>query len=360
MPNTAAYGFMGLEDIYNQRVTDVEPEVIDTAVIDSAAAHSRDMNAILDTLVEPTTERESAFALPTGGELQPGSEFGTPVPTRGYREIEQGYPLMRGMDSFGLNREAYAKLRIGEMNKLMLNVQSKDARWMIRRLLAAIFTNVSWTFAEKGRSSVTVRGLAVTGDGSIFLDQNGDLTTANHYTFQASAIDNSNNPYSAQETILRAHPANTGAIVTYIPSGLVATTTALSGFYEYRNPTDFVQYADNLSFAADEVNEFIGFGNEVLGVVSGNIIVLSRRMPAGYVMSVVDAIDKPLVMRQEPEESLQGLQTVPIQRDSNFRTWDFYRKAGFAIRNPIAIAVRQIGAGAYSIPSGYDARTLAG
>lgn len=360
MPNSTAYGFIALEDLYDRRVQDLEPEVIDTAVIQSAEAHSRDLNAIIDTLVEPTTEREASFELPTGGELQPGSEFGTPEVTKGYQEIEQGYPMMRGMDSFGLDRESYAKIRVEEMNKLMLNVQSKDARWMIRRILAAIFTNVSWQFKEKGRTTVTVRGLAVTGDGSIYLNHNGELTTANHYTAQAAAIDNSNNPYETQATILRAHPSNTGPIVTYIPPDLADDTQDLSGFYEYRGANDFVDYADNLSFASNQLGDFIGFGNEVLGIVSDNIIVLSRRMPAGYVVSVVDDINKPLVMRQEPEESLQGLQVVPIMRDSNFRTWDFYRKAGFAVRNPIAMAVRRIGNGSYAIPSGYDARTLGG
>ncbi|MEO7094065.1 MAG: hypothetical protein ABI175_12500, partial [Polyangiales bacterium] len=49
------------------------------AVFASAEAHARDMAAVIDTLVERTTVRDGAFALPTSGELQPGSEDGTPI-----------------------------------------------------------------------------------------------------------------------------------------------------------------------------------------------------------------------------------------------------------------------------------------
>lgn len=358
--NLITYGFMMLEDIYDRRVADVETERIDEAIRASAAAHSRDVSTILSTLVEPTTARDGAFALPTTGELQPGSENGTPIPTQNYLEITNGYPMWRGMDSFGMNRETYAKITVGEMAANMLSVDSKDARWMIRRMLAAIYTNVSYTFKEKGRTDLTVRGLAVTGDGAIYLDDNGESVAANHYTFQAGAISNSANPFTANEAILRAHPSNTGVIVQYIPSGLVADTQALASFYPFNSNNGLVDYGADIDLANAGVGRYIGFGNEVLGVVSESVIVLSRRLPAGYVVSTVEGVQKPLVMRQEAEASLQGLQSVMTQVDSNFRKWDFYRKAGFAVRNPIAMAVRQIANGSYVIPTGYDARTLAG
>ncbi|HYD83326.1 MAG TPA: hypothetical protein VEA63_04725, partial [Opitutus sp.] len=337
-----------------------DAERIDDAVFQSAEAHTRDMNAILDTFVERTTVRDASFELPTSGELQPGSENGTPRPTQGYQTISQGYPMFRGMDSFGLNREAYAKLTVREMDKLMAGVQSKDARWIMRRVFGAIFTNVSWTFKEPGRSDLTVRGLAVTGDGSIYLDFNGDLTTADHYTGQADAISNSANPYEANSAILRTHPANTGVIVSYIPPGLMATTAALEGFYPYQPNDGLVDFGGLVDVAAANVGAFQRFGNEVMGVVGDNVIVVSRRLPAGYVVSVVDTDEAPLVMREEPEAELQGLQAVPMVVDSNFRKFDFYRKAGFAVRNPIAIAVREISDATYDIPSGYDLRTLQG
>jgi hypothetical protein len=358
--NAITYGFGQLEDVYDRRVADVETIRIDTAVYDSARIYADDLDAVIADLVEPTTQRDGAFELPTTGELQPGSENGTPIPTQNYKEIVQGYPMWRGMDSFGFNREAYEKVTVAEMDKQMLAVQSKDARWMFRRIFAALFTNVSYAFKEKGRTDLTVRGLAVTGDGAIFMNQNGDLATADHYTFQAGGIANLTDPYVANEAILRAHPSNTGVVVAYIPSGLVADTQALSGFYPYQPNGGLVSFGDGVDVASNGIGQYRSFGNEVLGVVGETVIVVSRRLPANYVVSIVQGGVKPLIMRQEPETRLQGLQVVPIQVDSNFRKWDFYRKAGFAVQNPIAMAVRQIGNGAYVIPTGFDARILPG
>lgn len=357
--NLITYGFMQLEDIADRRVADIEPAIIDTAIYQSAEMYNRDLNAILDTLVETTTQRDSAFEIPTTGELQPLSENGTPIPTQNMLTITQGYPMFRGGDAWGFNREAFAKLTVRDYDKLVLATQMKDARWMFRALLGAIYTNVSWTYKEPGRTDLTVRGLAVSGDGSVYLDQNGNATTADHYTGQAGAISNSANPYTANEAILRAHPSNTGQIVAYIPPDLMADTMDLSGFYPQASNNGLVVFGSGVDLSAPGNSRFLRFGNEVLGVVSETVVVLSRRLPAGRVVSVVDG-DKPLLMRQEPETDLQGLRPVPVQVDSNFRKVDWYRKAGFAVRNPISMAVREIGDASYDIPTGYDLRTFKG
>lgn len=361
MPNIQTWGFYQLEDRYAQRISEIDSVIIDTAVYQSAMAHTRDMDAMRDTLVMRTEARDGYFELPTSGELQPASENGTPRPTQGYRRINQGYPLYRGMDSFGYNREAYAKTTVGQMDKEVLRIQSKSARWNIRRMLAAIFTNASWTFAEEGRTNLTVRGLATTTDGSIYLNDNGDLATFEHYTAQANPIGNAtgDNPFAANEAILRQHPANTGVIVHYIGDDLVASARALAGFYPY-NPNDgLVTYGDGVDLASDRIASYLGFGNQVIGVVGEGVIVSAARMPANYLLSTVEGVDALLVMREEPEAVLKGLQVIPHRVDSNFIKWDFYEKAGYAVNNPIGAAVRRIGNGTYAIPTGYDARTLA-
>lgn len=361
MANVQTWGFYQLEDMYDRLVTDINSTIVDTAVIQSAAQHTLDMDAMRATLVTPTTARDGYFELPTSGEPQPASENGTPRVTQGYRRINQGYPMWRGMDAFGWNREAYAKLTVSDMDKEMLRMQSKFARWNMRRMLASIFTNASWTFTEEGRSNVTVRGLATTSDGAIYLDQNGDLATFEHYTGQANAIGNAagDNPFEANSAILRGHPSNTGVIVHYIGTGLVTSTKALADFYPYNPNGGLVGYGNGVDLASDAIARYLGFGNEVIGVVGDGVVVEAARMPANYVLSVVEGIDPLLVMREEPQASLQGLQVVPFQVDSNFRRWDFYEKVGYAVNNPIGAAVREISDASYDIPTGYDARTLA-
>lgn len=360
MANAQTWGFLQLEDVYDRRVSEVDVERIDAAVFQSAEMFNRDMLAMIDTLAERKSVREGSYDLPTAGEMQPLSEDGTPRPTQSYRTITQGYPYWRSGDSFGTNREAYANLTVREMDKLMVGVLAKSARWNIRRLLAAVFTNVAYTFKEKGRTDLTVRPLATTADGAIYMDFNGDMQTVEHYTGQAGAISNSANPYTANETILRAHPSNTGTIVHYIPSGLVADTQALASFYPYQPNDGLVQFGIGIDTAAPGAGQYVGFGNEVIGVVGEGVIVLSRRLPAGYVVSIADGADKPLIIRQSPIATLQGLQMVTDQVDSNFRKWDFYEQAGFAVQNPISMAVREISDASYDIPTNYDARLLPG
>lgn len=359
MANVQTWGFYQLEDVYDRLISDLDSTVIDTAVRESAAQYMRDVEAMRTALIMRTTARDGYFELPTSGEPQPASENGTPRPTQGYRRINQGYPMWRAMDSFGWNRETYAKQTVQNMDKEVLRMQSKFARWNMRRMLAPIFTNVSWTFEEEGRTNLTVRGLATTADGSIYLDQNGDLATFEHYTGQADAISNSANPFTANQAILRGHAANTGVVVHYIGAGLVEDTMALASFYPYNPNGGLVEYGDGVDLASGSVSRYLGFGNRVIGVVGDGVIVEAARMPANYVLSVVEGLDKLLVMREEPQATLQGLQVVPFQVDSNFRKWDFYEKVGYAVNNPIGAAVREIGDASYDIPAGYDARTLA-
>lgn len=360
MANTLAWGFGQLADVYDRRVRDVDAELIDTALFESAAMFNETVSEMEDTLVERTTQRDGAFELPTSGEPQPGSENGTPRVTKGFQEIQQGYPMFRAMDAFGYNREAYAKLTVRQMEKDYLRIETGFARWKIRRILGAIFTNASWTFKEPKRTDLTVRGLAATGDGDIYIGYDGELTDANHYTAQADAISDDANPFEANSDILRAHPANVGRIVSYIPTGLIASTKLLEGYAPY-NPNDgLINYGGLVDVASDTVAQYLTFGSEVLGVVGDNIVVVSPHMPANYVVSMVQGPESLLVMREEPETDLQGLQVVPIQEDSNFRRWDFYLKAGYAVRNPIGAAVRRIGNGSYAIPTNFDLRTLPG
>lgn len=361
MANGVAYGFYNLQDMFAERVTNVEPEVIDTAIQQSAAQYDQDLNAMLSLLA---TRHEGypklRFELGGEGELQPLAQNGTPIPTRTGARYEVALPMWRGGDSFGANREAWAKMTVGQMNSKMLNVQIKDAKWNMRRLLAAIYTNVNVTYNDDNDTigALTIKPLA-NNDTDKYVNLAGDLAVAQHYTAQASAIDNSNNPYLVNYNLLAEQDANAGPYVSYIPADLVATTMALSAFNENPNLSPFVDFGVNETQASEAVEDYLGFGNRVLGEVSGSIVVESRRLPAGYVLTI-DVSQPFMRYREEPEPELQGLQMVTQQVDSNFRKIDFYRKRGYAVVRRPGAAVRRIGNGSYAIPTGYNLATLAG
>lgn len=362
MPNTLAYGFSNLQDVFDENVTDVQVETLDQAVRDSAQAHSEDVNALTSTFVEHTTVPQIRYELPGDGELQAVGENGVPLPTRAGARYTRGFPLFRGADSFGANRETWAKMTVAGLNRRMLNVQNKDARWNIRRILAAMFTNVDYVFNDENDEvgAITVGTLAKTGDGSIYPNLNGQLVTANHYVAQAAAIDNTNNPYKVAAALLRQHPSNLEPFVSFVSTSLIEDSMALSAFYVARGLEPLVNFGADVSTADDEVEEFIGFGKRVVGVANNVILVEAPRVPDGYIVTYAQGSGAPLRMREEPEVTLQGLQTVIHQMDSNFRRYDFYRKAGYGVANPVSVVVTQVGSATYSIPSGYDIRTLPG
>lgn len=360
--NVIAYGFEKLQDIFGERVTAVAPEIIDDAVFNSAQKYQDDLDSMTALWVDDLEGYpKRRMKIQGGGELQPGSQNGVPVPTRSISSYEQGFPFMRGMDSFGGNRETWAKFTVRDINERMVNVMKKDAAWNIRRLLAAIFTNSTWTYADDNDDigNLSIKGLA-SGDSDEYVDLNGNLVTATNYTFQAGAIDNTGNPYSTLYDLLYVDDSNSGPYVAYIPPGLVATTRALSDFVPNAQQTPFVDFGANTDLADDSVNQYLGFGNRVLGVVNETIIVESRRMPTGYVMEVALGAGPFVLSREEPEPELRGLQMVPFAENSNFRRYDFYRKRGFAVSRRRAAAIIKISAGSYTIPTGYDASTLGG
>ena len=362
MPNTLAYGFANLQDIFDENVTNVRIETLDEAVRTSAQIHSEDLNALLATFVERTTTPQIRYELPGGGELQAVGENGTPLPTRAGARYTRGFPLFRGADSFGANREAWQKMTVGGLNRRMLNVQTKDARWNIRRILAAMFTNVDYVFDDEDDEigAITVGTLAKTGDGSIYPNLKGELTSFNHYVGQANAISDTENPYKEAAGLLRQHPSNLEPFVAYVSTSLIEDTMALSAFYLARGLEPLVNFGADVSTADDGVEEFVGFGKRVVGVANNVILVEAPRVPDGWIITYASGSGAPLRMREEPEAGLQGLQPVIHQVDSNFRRYDFYRKAGYGVANPVSVVVTQVGSATYSIPSGFDIRTLPG
>ncbi|MBZ0287387.1 MAG: hypothetical protein K8I30_07220, partial [Anaerolineae bacterium] len=344
MANEIAYGFHKLEDIFDEKVTAQEPEVMDEAVMMSAQRYSEDLDAMLTTLTgEIQGYPKKRVQIGIGGELQPLSENGTPIPIRIGARYEQGFPLARGGDSLGWNRESFAAMTVREMNRRTIEVEKRDAAWNIRRLLAALFTNTSWTYADDDDDigNLTIKGLA-SGDTDTYLDLNGAYATDNHYSAQANAISSTDNPFPTLYEELYEHPTNSGPFIALIPQDLTTSVMALPSFNYNPNLSPFVQYGQDVTLASEMVEEYLGFGNRVLGEVDQFIAVEARRMPSSYIVAYAAGNEAPVVGLREPNE-LAGLQSTMVMVDSNFRKWDFYRRRGYAVWDRTGAAVRRIG-----------------
>lgn len=350
MANSTAYGFITLKDMMAERVEDNLP-VVQTAIQASIDEYQQELDAMLSILVMKVTEYSTRYQLPGSGTLQPLDQHGNPLPVLPSGFYDVAFPIQGAGIAWGDNRITRALMTIEHANRFTMTVQSADMDWMARHILAAIFTNVTWSYADDDHGTLTIQPLA-NDDAVLYTRKGGTSAIDNHYLAQAAAIADATNPYPTIETELTEHPSNTGAtIVAYIPTALVATTQALATFVPVNDP-DIIQGTDTARLSGSIAE---GFGDEVLGKVGGVWIVEWKRLPADIILGVAVGADPVVGMREYPAASIQGLFPEFQNVDGNRHLNKFIRFCGFGVRNRVGALVYRVGNAAYAIPAGYTA-----
>lgn len=348
--NTVAYGFLNLEHLFSQQLDAVGTQVITSAVRESAAEHTRAINALLASLVERTTMHQERFWLPGSKTLQPLDEHGNPLPTAVAGYFDVAYPIQGGGDAWGANRVARALMTVEDVNRQTIEALKADADWIRRHVLAALYDNATWTFDDEKNGDLTIQPLA-NGDTVVYNKIGGAAATDTHYLAQAAAILDGSNPFPTIYSELIEHPTNQGPVVVYTPSNLVDSIAALTSFVEVGDPDILVGNAtDQLGRVIDR-----GLGDEVLGKASKCWIVEWRALPDNYMIAHAQGAGPVLKMREYPSAALQGFFAENHSPDGNLQLMRMIRYAGFGVANRIAAVAYRIGNAAYAIPTGYGA-----
>lgn len=351
--NTIAYGFTSLDDLMDRRVSTVGLQVIEDAVLESIEEYRRESDAMLDLLVERTTDYQRRILLPSGGTLQPIDEWGNPDPVQPTGDYTVGFPIQGGGTAWGDNRVSRELMTVAEANRFTLMVESQDRDWLARHILAAIFTNTTngWTFKDALHGNIAVQGLA-NGDSVTYTRKGGTQSTDDHYLGQANAIDNSNNPFPTMVDELTEHPSNSGDVVIFIPTNVVTAVKALSTFRPAADP-NLMRGADITQFVG---NPFVGFGDKFLGYEdSGALIVEWKRLPDSYLVGMSTGAPSILGMREYDSPNLQGLFPEFHTPDGNRQLYKFLRYAGFGVANRVGAVVMEVSDATYDIPTSYSA-----
>jgi len=350
MANTLTYGFVGLEHLWNERVTVVGEKVVYDAIAESAAEHTRQMDALMASFVEKVTEHQIKFLLPGAGTLQPLDEYGNPRVTRPAGSYQVAFPIQGGGDAWGANRVTRALMTVQEANRHTYDALRRDADWMSRHIRAAVLDNTTWVYDDPAFGNLTIQPLA-NGDAVTYVRTGGAIAVDNHYLAQADAISDAHNPFDDIYTELMEHPSNTGPVVAYVPSNLTTTIEALTNFVAVGDPD--IAYgisSDQLNTAADAVR---GFGDEVLGKTDRVWIVEWKALPDNYMIAHALGAGAVLGMREYEASQLQGFFPEEFNVDGNLQGMRMLRYAGFGVLNRVAALVYRIGNAAYAIPSGY-------
>lgn len=361
--NSIAYGFIALQDIFNQRANDPQgaaPRVSD-AIQQTFDAYNQILDGIMGTFVQRTTIPMEQVELAGSGTLQPIDEWGNPLPVLPGGNYQVGYPIQGGGTAWGDNRISREFLTVADVNRFALDAMQKDKDWLIRHAMAALLTNTTWTYNDKTPSggnrplgNITIQPLA-NGDGVVY-GRTGGLTAAtdNHYLAQAAAISDAANPFPAIAAELNEHPSNSGDVAAYVASDLVTGIGTLTEFVEIGD-VDIIPPATAEAVRAPGA-DILGPGRKVLGKTrSGVWVVEMPTMPSGYLMAVSLGADPVLRMREYDAAKLQGFFPEYHNEDGNRSVTRMLRFAGFGVRNRVGALVMRIGNASYAIPAGYAA-----
>lgn len=350
--NTVLYGFMNLKDVFSARVEDVGIQVVNTAIDQTLAEHNRQLAALTALFADSTTEYSMRLKTPAVARLQPLDENGRarPIKAAGYYDV--AFPILDGGTAWGQTYKASKKATVQDANNTMATMLAADQRWLRDHILAALYTNASWTFADPEHGDLTIKGLANSDTDSYLLQAGADSgATDTHYLAQAAAIADITDPYPGIYQELMEHPENSGDVVVLIPTGLKATTEALTGFYPTQDGN--LRYGNGATVLANPLG--IALPGTLLGYHEAKVYIAEwKALPAGYMIAVATGGERPLAMREEPEGSLQGFNRVADRNDYPYFESQYLRSAGFGAKNRVGAVIQRIGNGSYAIPTGYE------
>lgn len=354
---TTAYGFIDLQSLYDQRVAQVGEQRVYEAVQESAAEYNRVTNGLLAEFVERTSIAQEQIELPGDGTLQPLDENGNPMPVLPSGSYKVAYPIQGGGTAWGSNRVSRELMTVQEAERNTTDALQRDADWMTRHMLAAIFDNATWTYNDKvgangtkGLGDITIQPLA-NGDTVTYTRRGGVApATDTHYLAQAGAIADATNPFPTIYTELKEHPSNNGRVLVYIPTNVKAAVMGLSGFIG-------VDSADVIPGSNDDRVTNVpatGPGEDVIGYVDGCWIIVWSRLPDNYLIAKMEG--KPILkMREYPAGNLQGFFPENANVDGNHIVTRMIRYAGFGVYDRVGALVYRVSNGAYAVPTGFDA-----
>lgn len=353
MANQLLYGFLQLKDLKDRRVTEIGVDVVNNAIDQSVAEHNRQIQAIIDLFAEQTTEFKERFSSPVAARLQPLDENGRARPIKPLSQYGVAYPLQEGGTAWGANYRTSKKLSVQEANDITQTLISADARWLRDHILAALFTNASWTFNDPEHDALTIKGLA-NGDTDVYFVQAGaDAgSTDSHYLAQAAAIADATNPFPTIYTELTEHPENGGDVISFVPTANKAAVQALATFVPVVDPN--VQ-DDTIARLTGSLNAALPSGaGSLLGYEESGVWIAEwKTLPTDYIVSVMTEGERALKMREEEVAELRGFRKVAERHDHPFYESQYLRIAGFGANNRVGALVTRVGNGAYAIPTNY-------
>lgn len=348
--NQVSYGFLNMQDMLANRITEVGVDRVNRAIDQTIAFYNSNLNSMLDSFVQKTTDFKIQYGLPQYSRLQGLDDSGRARPIKPINYYSREFPLREAGVAWGANYRAQKKMTVAEANYYTNVLTQADTEWIRDHMLASFFTNTNWTNNEEGRGAHTVNPLANGDSETYFLSTTGAMTTNQHYLAQAGSIATTN-PFPTIYTELTHHPENQGDVVVFVPDSNVSDVKGRATFYPVAD--------GNIRLGANS-SQLIGdpSGNlpgELFGYLDGCFVKRWSALPSDYLIGITTDGPRPVAFRQEPEAELQGFKKVAERNDHPFYESQYLRIGGFGAWNRVGAVVQRVGSGSYAIPSNYTA-----
>lgn len=351
MANQVLYGLHQRADLYTDAGGTLNIPVFNRAIDQGLAEYNSQLDAMLNLLVQRTTDPILRYKQFANVRSQPLDQNGRALPIKQFGHYDLGFPIQASGNAWGANYVTQAQMTPDDVNNVTAALMIGDTLWMTDHILATFFANTTWAFEDQERGTITVQPLA-NGDTVKYSVMNGASAAATdtHQFAQAAGIADATNPYPTIFQELSEHPENAGKVVAFIPTNLKATTQALATFFDVID--------GNIRRGADN-DEFVGtLGIPTPGTLigyesSGVFVVEWPSLPDNYIIAATTQGAKPLGMREFPQAALQGFNRVAERQDHPFYESQYARWAGFGAWNRVGGLVYRIGNGTYAVPTGF-------
>lgn len=313
-------------------------------------AHNRNMDDVVGKFAVRSSDADRLAGTSTRRRMIETDEFGRP-PTRKEKPGQTvAFPLRRFQIATGWTRDYFIRASVQEFAQSTLDVMKAHAIDVLTELKKALYLSSNYSFTgELDPITRAVKRLVNADSASIPDGPNGEVfdgATHTHYTAEAS-LTAPNLLASINSVVEHGHGAQ---VQTYINVANEAAVKALSGFSPYIDR--------RLTLAAD-TNEPLArldptrVDNRPIGLFGAAEVWVKPWAIAGYALTCdVSGDAPPLVMREEPDAALQGLQLVlpDIQMHPlNARYWE--ARFGFGCWNRTNGAVHDFGNASYTDPT---------
>jgi hypothetical protein len=321
-------------------------EAIETA----RQAHNRNLQEMLTTLVETTTDRQRRYGGSDDMSMDEVDEFGRGDAQKITAGVTVGFPLRLFDLSVQWTRKFMQNGTMGELAAQFDSATTAHIKRIQREIKRAIFTPTNSTFTDRLVDSVSlsVKAFVNADSAAIPNGPNGESfngATHTHYLARVGALA-ATDVTGAIETVIEHH--NTGQAMLYINR---AQEASIRGF-----TSNFTPYVDTRIIPGSGTTVASGplvptnLYNRAIGIFDGAEVWVKPWIPATYMFAFVQGAPKPLVLRERTAGS-SGLQIAAEDEAYPLRARTLEAEFGVGVWTRTNGAVLYTGNTSYSAPT---------